>query len=210
MFGKGLRTILVALVVLAAAGPAGAQDGDVAGTVVRLKASAVAVQDALPRVLAVGGSIYIGDVLSTGKGARLEVRMIDGAVMTLGERTSFVVIDYVFVNGFGNAAMRLMTGALLVASGEIAKQAGDPFAVETEFGTIGIRGTTVWGGFIDDAWGVVLLEGAGVSVENRAGRVDLTEPEAGTRISGAEAAPGGVKRWSAKKLARARKTVSFE
>jgi hypothetical protein len=210
MFGKGLRIIVVAMLGLAAAGAAHAQDGEVAGTVVRLKASAIAVQDAVPRILSVGSPVLIGDVLSTGKGARLEVRMIDGAVMTLGERTSFVVIDYVFVGGIGNAAMRLMNGALLMASGEIAKQAGNPFEVATEFGTIGIRGTTVWGGFIDDAWGVILLAGAGVRVETRAGRVDITELELGTMIASAQAAPGAVKRWPAEKLARAKEMVSFE
>ena len=210
MFKTLLNTILVTLLGMAAAAPVTALDGDVAGTVVRLKASAVAVQDAVPRALAVGQPIFIGDVLSTGKGARLEVRMIDDAVMTLGERTSFVVIDYVFREGLGNGAMRLMSGALLAASGEIAKRAGNPFEVATEFGTIGIRGTTVWGGLIDGAWGVVLLEGAGVSVENGAGRVDLTETGAGTRITGAKEAPGAVKSWPAEKLTRAKKTVSFE
>ncbi len=210
MLGTALRTLLVALIAVAAATGARAADGDVAGTVLRLQATAVAVQDAVPRVLAVGQPIFIGDVLSTGKGSRLEVRMIDDAIMTLGERTSFVVIDYIFSDGLGNAAMRLLSGALLATSGEIAKQAGNPFKVAAEFGTIGIRGTTVWGGLIDGAWGVVLLDGAGASVENGAGRVDLTEVTAGTRITGATEAPGAVKRWPAAKLARARKTVSFQ
>ena len=214
MLGTALRTLLVALIAVAAATGARAADGDVAGTVLRLQATAVAVQDAVPRVLAVGQPIFIGDVLSTGKGSRLEVRMIDDAIMTLGERTSFVVIDYIFSDGLGNAAMRLLSGALLATSGEIAKQAGNPFKVAAEFGTIGIRApssrTTVWGGLIDGAWGVVLLDGAGASVENGAGRVDLTEVTAGTRITGATEAPGAVKRWPAAKLARARKTVSFQ
>jgi hypothetical protein len=211
MITKTMRIILVVFVGLAGtAGLVRAQDDNVAGTVLRLQASAVAVQDAVPRALAVGEPIYVGDVLSTGKGARLEVRMIDDAVMTLGERTSFVIIDYVFKDNFANAATRLMNGALLAVSGEIAKQVGNPFEVATEFGTIGIRGTTVWGGFIDGAWGVVLLEGTAVSVENGAGRVDLTETEAGTRITGAKEAPGAVKRWPAQKLERAKKTVSFQ
>ncbi len=69
MIIKTVRIILVVFVGLAgAAGLVRAQDDNVAGTVLRLQASAVAVQDAVPRALAVGEPIFVGDVLSTGKG----------------------------------------------------------------------------------------------------------------------------------------------
>ena len=103
-----------------------------------------------------------------------------------------------------------MSGALLAASGQIAKLGEGRMMVATEVATIGIRGTTVWGGVIDGQWGVVLLEGAGVSVENRAGRVELTEADSGTAIKSAGQGPGALKRWSRAKLAKARKAVSFD
>ena len=161
------------------------------GAVLRLQASADGVQVAVPRVLAVGQPIFIGGVLSTGKGTRLEVRMIDDAIMALGERTSFVIINYIFSDGLGNGAMRLLSGALLATSGEIAKRVSNSFEIGAEFRTTGIRGAAVWGGLIDGAWGVVFPDGAGGSVENGAGRADLTEVTARTRITGATEAPGG-------------------
>ena len=45
----------------------------------------------------VGSPIYVGDVISTSPKARLEIRMIDDAVMRLGERAVFIVIDYIYI-----------------------------------------------------------------------------------------------------------------
>ena len=44
---------------------------------------------------------FFSDVFFTGKGARLEIRMIDDAEFTLGERTLFVVEKYFLEKGQG-------------------------------------------------------------------------------------------------------------
>lgn len=82
---KALPLLLCILAVLA--GPARAQDDEVNGAVTRLQGNAVAMQDAIPRPLKVGDTILNGDVISTAKGARLEMRMIDDGVIALGEGT---------------------------------------------------------------------------------------------------------------------------
>lgn len=181
---------------------------DVAGTVTRLKGSAVAMQDALPRVLKVGDKILRGDVISTGTGARLEMKMLDDAVMTLGEKTIFVVIDYI-TQGEPNAAMRLLQGAFSAVSGDMMKTAGARFTVETEAATIGIRGTTFWGGMLDGVFEVALLDGKAVIVENKAGRVVIDRVGEGTAIRAADVAPTPPKKWGQGKLDRAIATVTF-
>ena len=181
---------------------------DVAGTVTRLKGSAVAMQDALPRVLKVGDKILRGDVISTGAGARLEMKMLDDAVMTLGEKTIFVVIDYI-TQGEPNAAMRLLQGAFSAVSGDMMKTAGARFTVETETATIGIRGTTFWGGMLDGVFEVALLDGKAVIVENKAGRVVIDKIGEGTAIGAADVAPTQPKAWGQGKLGRAIATVAF-
>ena len=108
---------LVALLLLEPGFAAAAED--VAGTVTRLRGSAVAMQDAVPRVLKVGDKVQRGDVISTGSGARLEMTMLDDAVMTLGEKTMFVVIDYIAVGAEPYAAMRLLQGAFRATSGKM-------------------------------------------------------------------------------------------
>lgn len=187
-----------------------AADGDRVGTVSRLQKSAIAIQDALPRILAVGDEILIGDVISTGKGARIEVTMIDDTVMTLGERTNFVVIDLVFTDTENSAAFRLLQGAFKAATGELIKVAGSTFTVETETATIGIRGTEFWGGPLGGEFQVAMLSGKSITIENKAGRVELTLAGQGTKILSSDSSPAPPKTWGKGKVDRALATVAFD
>ncbi len=204
-----LRRLLPAFLVLLLAVPASAADDDVAGTITRLQGTAVAMQDAVPRPLKVGDKVLRGDVVSTGRDTRLEMKMLDDAVMTLGARTVFVVIDYVTTGAKPNAAMRLLEGAFNAVSGKMMKTADAQFVIETETATIGIRGTTFWGGKLDGVFEVALLEGKEVVVENKAGRVVINKVGDGTRVEGAGTAPTPPTGWGEAKLARARATVAF-
>ena len=175
---------------------------------VRLKGSAVAMQAAIPRPLKVGDKIQRGDVLSTGRGARLEVEMLDDAIMTLGEKTNFIVIDYIIGNE-PIAALRLLQGAFSDVSGKMMQTAAAKFTVETEVATIGIRGTTFWGGMLDGVFEVALLDGKEVFIENKAGRVVIDKVGDGTAIRAADTAPTPPKKWGSVKLGRAIATVAF-
>lgn len=183
--------------------------GDIAGRIVRLKGAATAMQDAQPRGLKEGDAVFRGDVISTGRAARLEMKMLDDAVMTLGEKTVFVVIDYVTGGAAPNAATRLIEGAFAASAGSIAKSPGGTMRVETDVATIGIRGTTVWGGMIDGDFQVALLTPGRIVVENRAGRTELVQSGEGTLIKGAGVAPSGPRAWPAEKQNRAKATVAF-
>jgi hypothetical protein len=207
-FPRWLTLAFLCLLLILPATVAGA-DEDVAGTVTRLQGSAVAMQDAVPRPLKEGARVLRGDVISTGRGSRVEMKMLDDAVMTLGERTVFVVVDYVAKEAQPNAAMRLLEGAFNAVSGEMMKTADARFVVETETATIGIRGTTFWGGKLDGVFEVALLEGREIVVENKAGRVVIDKVGDGTRIAAAETAPTPPAAWAAAKLARATATVAF-
>ena len=180
-----------------------------AGTVSRVQGPALAVRNATPRVLVVGDPIQIGDVLSTGADARLEIKMTDDSVFVLGEGAGFVVTDYTFGQAAApTATFKVLQGAFLATSGKIAQLADNSMKVQTNTATIGIRGTTVWGGPIDGQTGVVLIDGRAVTVETAAGRVDLTAVGAGTGFVG-EGAPAAASPWAAEKIARARATVTF-
>ncbi len=212
MTTSGFRSAAWAFVFalfLVAATDVSAQE-DVAGTVVRIQGSAVAMQDAVPRPLKAGDRILKGDVISTGAGARLEIKMLDNAVMTLGEKTIFVVIDYITGGPEPNAAMRLLEGAFSAVSGDMMKTAGAKFTVETEVATIGIRGTTFWGGALDGVFEVALLAGPAVIIENKAGRVIIDTVGQGTAIRSAGAPPTPPKTWGAGKVRRAVATVVFK
>ena len=108
-----------------------AVDDTRAGVVTRIQSSAIAIQDAAPRVLAVGSSIFINDIVSTGADARVDIRMIDDTVITLSARTQFVVMQYQFDGDQGDALLRLITGTFRAVTGKIAKLEGRPFKVVT-------------------------------------------------------------------------------
>ncbi|MDA0998834.1 MAG: FecR domain-containing protein [Proteobacteria bacterium] len=185
------------------------QDSDVVGKVTRIEKAAVALQDAIPRPLAIGSGIQLGDIISTGKGARLEFEMNDGSKVQLGERSKFVVLEFIVNNNGGNAVMRMIEGAFAVSSGKLMQLADASMTVKTESATIGIRGTTFWGGMIDGTFEVALLAGKSIYVETKAGRVDIDKIGEGSRIVSANEAPSKPAQWPAGKLERAKATVKF-
>ncbi|MBM3952324.1 MAG: FecR domain-containing protein [Rhodospirillales bacterium] len=188
-----------------------AQQGaaDIAGKIVKLKGAASAMQDAMPRGLKVDDPVFRGDVLSTGRDARLEMKMLDDAVVTLGEKTVFVVLDYVAGGAKPNVAMRLIEGAFAAASGQIAKAPGGAMRIDTDTATIGIRGTAFWGGMLDGDFQIALLSAGRIVVENRAGRTELSRVGDGTLIKSADTAPTAPSAWGADKVNRAKATVAF-
>lgn len=211
------RTVLAGAVALA--GMAGAvhaappQDGaakdggtGAAGTVKRVQGAVLAVRDAAPRPLAPGDAVFVGDVLSTGPGARLEVAMIDDGVFTLGEKTAFVIIDYAFSGD--EPVLRLLSGAMAGVTGAITAKAGG-MTMHTEAATIGIRGTTFWGGELNGVTQVALLDGKAVVVENKAGRVVIDTPGFGTKIKDDRTAPTAPHDWGQGMLNRAGAMTSF-
>ena len=185
------------------------QNSDVVAKVSRLQNAAVAMQDALPRPLSVGSEVQLGDIISTGKGTRLELTFKDGTSVSLGERTQFSVVEFVVDQNGGNAVMRLMKGAFSMTSGSMMQLADASMTVQTETATIGIRGTTFWGGMLDDKMEIALLGGKGVYVETKAGRVDLSRVGTGTTISGAGEPPSKPVAWGKSKIDRAKATTAF-
>lgn len=214
MIRTGRRIFVVAglcalVALLSGALPAFAADGPAIGKVTRLKDSATAMQNAVARPLKEGSDILVGDVISTGKGARLEFSLNDGSSVTLGGQTIFEVSEFTQTPAQESILMRMLTGAFKATSGEIAKVNPDAMTVATEVATIGIRGTTVWGGKLANDFEVALLSGTAVRVTTRAGSVDLTTVGQGTTIPSQDTAPTAPVTWAAAKVARARATVEF-
>ena len=183
---------------------------DVIGTVTQIQKAAVALQDALPRVLSVGSDIQLGDIISTGKGARLKFELNDGTEVTLGERAQFVVLEFVMGENNGNAVMRMIEGAFAVTSGKMMELVDASMEVQTETATIGIRGTTFWGGILNgEDLEIALLAGKGVYVETKAGIVELSTIGDGTTVTAGNEPPSDASAWPTTKIDKAKATVTF-
>lgn len=201
----------LAVLLMLLSAPVVAQEAGVIGTILEVEGKATVSVSGQSAVAAkVDMPVHTGDVLTTGEGARLFVLLIDDTELTLSENASMTVDEYIFdaddVAG-NKARYSVLKGAFLYVSGLMTKRPDPDVTIETPYASLGIRGTTVWGG--DDAgeYGIFVGDGK-VDVKTDAGRVRLGKGD-GTGLKGRHLAPGQVKQWSQERIGRATKTVAL-
>ncbi len=189
-------------VLLLQAPPARSQ-ARVVGEVAEIRGAATGARPgARPRTLEAKDGMYFRDTLRTGDDARLVAAFDDGTKLTLGDSASVVIDTFVYDpnRSIGQMAARVAGGAFLFVGGRIEEQARASVRIRTPLATLGIRGTTVWGGPIDGAYGVLVLSGR-VDVRTPRGTVTLREGQ-GTTLR-PRRAPEPVVVWGADKVRRA-------
>lgn len=156
--------------------------------------------------------LYESDVIVSGKEARAQLRFVDGTLTTIGANTSMTISAFVFQekNKPNNAEFKLLSGAFRTVSGELIKTKGSQFHVQTPVGSIGIRGTDFWGGYLGaDDIEVLLIDGEhAVEVKNMHGSVVLKKPGEGTTLKQDQTAPQ-VKIWPQAKVDKAVATIKW-
>ncbi len=88
-----------------------------------------------------GSRIHAGDRFRTGPEARLELRMRDGAVLSIGPDSEFQVDEYSVEPGSQRAFYSLARGLVRTISGAIGKVRHEDFRLQTPTAVMGIRGT---------------------------------------------------------------------
>jgi hypothetical protein len=193
--------------------PVSAHEISVAGTVVHVQGAAFANHRESSDNLLPGTQILVGDRIVTGHYARVGLRMVDGATISLGADTEFAVNDYRYQEQTkqGAARLELVKGVFRAVTGAIGKLKERDFKVQTSVGTIGIRGTDFWGGFyFSQALDVALLGGNGIYIENAAGLVEISQLGEGSTVYSANELPLLPTRWGDKKLNAAKQSISWE
>lgn len=157
--------------------------------------------------------LAVGDEIHTGDNARAQLRFADGTITTLGGNTAFVIKQFAWApkaEKAPNATFVLLTGAFRTVTGKILDASGSTFGVNTPVGTIGIRGTDFWGGYLEgDAVDVLLIDGThAVEVSNTTGKAVLEKPGQGVTLKSNQA-PLAVKTWPATKVNRAVATITW-
>lgn len=201
--------LLTALLILALPACAAEQKPPVlAGHVARIQESVSLNGQELKSA---GALLHVGDVLTTGPDARLEVRFEDGGTLRMGANGKVVIDEFLYdpVKLEGRSLLSIAGGAFAATTAAIAKLENHPYKVRTPLATIGIRGTTFWGGDLENQYGVLVLEGRGVVVETEKGKVELTGPGIGTTLEPGQA-PRAPISWPPEKQAAALATVSFK
>ncbi len=202
---------IVALLALCLALPARAAEP--VGKVSRLQGKGLVVGYNTVTDLAVGAPVRPGDTLVTLADSLAEVSLADGSSLTLAQATVFALDRYEFGpdKSVAHAALRLVGGAFKAAVNKLGQVREPDFVVRTPLATIGIRGTTFWGGFLRaDKFGVMLVQGTGVYVQSEAGKVELNQPGEGTWVNLATGALKPVAQWTQQEKDMAYATVTFK
>lgn len=99
--------------------------------------------DGTEETLAEGSPIFLGDVVSTGRGGSLSITFVDGTIFSLSSNSRMVIDDLVYTpaGNQNSAAFNLIQGGFVFVAGQIAPTGG--MEVSTPAATMGIRGTTV-------------------------------------------------------------------
>ncbi len=202
-----LSAVRVVVLVVLCLAPVVALAQEAAGSVTRLKGTATAAISGVARTLGPGSPVFAGDRIRTGNDTRLELRMADQAVITLGDDTEFTVGE--FEAGERGRVLGLVQGVFLAASGTLRDGRLSPATLYTPLAVIGVRGTTVWGVQSPEKLQVVLLDGRLVFVESQGRRIDLTEPLTLTVVVPGEA-PTAPARVPPDALEAAKRTVAFD
>ncbi|MBF0214077.1 MAG: cadherin domain-containing protein, partial [Magnetococcales bacterium] len=116
---------------------------EVVGTVAQFKGLAFANFESVKRSLAEGSPLYQGDLIVTGREARLILKMRDDAVIALGPDSEFQIQEYQFApkESSGNGVVHMSKGMVRFTSGKLAQLKNQPFKVTTPVATLGVRGT---------------------------------------------------------------------
>jgi hypothetical protein len=178
------------------------------GKVTRMQGASEGAVAGFTGALAVNDPVYLDEAVTTGAGARLELTLDDQTTLTLGEKASVRLDDFVY-RPDQSVVKVTMAGAFRFVSGKIGASVPRDASITTPFALIAVRGTDLWGGPIDGALGVVLFEGA-VDVSNAGVVAKLTAPGQGVNLATPAAPPGAVTPWAQDKIGRAVATVAFQ
>ena len=139
---KKVFSATLGLMILAASGAVAA---DPAGVVLSLKGSAFANDaDGKLRPLKRGQEVFEQELVCTESGSQLQLKMKDGALYTLKDRSRLDIDEYRYDAGnpeAGSVSLNLVEGALRTVSGAVGKFNVEAYSLKAGTASIGIRGT---------------------------------------------------------------------
>jgi hypothetical protein len=136
------------------------------------------------------------------------VRLLDDSAVTLGENAALLVDEFVYDPDAGRrvVAIRSLTGAFVLAVADLMNLVDRRVEVGIPVGSLSLDGGIVWGGKIDDGYGVLALDGT-ATVIAETGTYTLAAGE-GITVTRPDR-PVRVRAWPLLKVQRAIDTVRF-
>jgi len=119
--------------------------------------------------------IYVGDSVITGASSFSQIRMIDGAQISLKESTELRILEYSYDDQSAEdaATLELLQGGFRTITGRIGRENREAYrAITRDLATIGIRGTN-YEAILTEAGLVTGVWDGGITIENDFGSLDL-------------------------------------
>lgn len=181
------------------------------GKVDRVQGEATLLRNSRLSPVLAGQAVASGDTLSTATDSRLLLVFTDGTQLTLGERAEAFIDHFVYnpLKKSGAAFVDIVQGAFRFTVGRLRDFNDKRIEVRTGSATLAADGSDFWGGPIDDAYAVLLLDGK-IEVRNRAGMVLMQKRRLGSTIVDPASAPDMPVRWGKDKVNKAVATVAFK
>ena len=188
------------------------KNDSIIGTVLEVEGkAAISAPGQDPVSVVLNAPVHLDDVIETGKGARVFILFIDNAEITLSENTKLAIDKWIYdpENGEHNKGVySILEGTFLYVSGLMAKVEKPDVQIRTPVGSIGVRGTEFWGGYIDGAYGVLVNDGS-VIVTTDIG-VSTLDKGQGLAVRDNDSKLAAPKAWADEKVQRAVATVHLK
>lgn len=142
--------------------------------VIASRGDVIAVNAQGERVLQRRSTLSEGDRIETGNNSQVQIRFIDGALLTLEHQTKLEISRFEnnSANQGGQVLLRLIQGGLRNLTGKIAEQYPERYRVESAVASIGVRGTDFRVVLRDNKLAAGVYRG-GIVVANKAGSLEL-------------------------------------
>ncbi|MDH5525460.1 MAG: FecR family protein [Desulfobulbaceae bacterium] len=180
-----LLAAILAVAVLCRAADAQPTEPQEVGSVVALRGEVSAVDGKeVKRDLTIKSPIFLGDLITTGKRARLQIMFKDNSIVSLGGNTVFKIKNYEWDPAKGKNEMKVEVkeGLFRVMGGLISKKAPEKLTTDTPVATIGIRGSMYAGSVSGQGLTVMFEGGKGINLTNGTGTVVITQPGFGSQV----------------------------
>lgn len=135
-----------------------------------------------------GKPVYLNDRITTGAAGRLQIRLKDDTLFTIGPNSSVVIDEFVYdpSTGLGRVAARILEGVFQFVTGKVGMKKPENMKVRLPACTIGINGTEVMGR-VEPGRDTVILRSGAIVVGNDAGRTPLTRSAYAVTVDGGQA-----------------------
>ncbi|SFD22511.1 FecR family protein [Thiohalospira halophila DSM 15071] len=130
-------------------------------------------EGASTRALGRGDRLYEGDAITTGPGARAQLRLSDEGLVQLAADTEYRIEHYRAQGEERGAVTELVEGGLRTVTGAIGDDDPEDYQLDTPVATIGIRGTRFALHHSDDSGTVGEVAEGAIVVENDGGGTEV-------------------------------------